>query len=505
MRIGFRVACALALAACTAPVYESRLAEPTAVPDSAGLAALKVHLMSGDLVVLRRWQRSDSGLAGTGERYGLTRTVIGAGNYFFPFDSIALLETTVRQGSRPAPTGGMVVWTTLWTITTIACVADPKACFGSCPTFYVGTDTGEVLVAEGFSSSIARVLEARDLDALFHAPPPGRTLTIRMRNEAWETHAVRGLRLQVAPRPPGGRVLAAPDDRLYPAARLRAPARCRAAEGDCRRAVLAADGVERTSRPDSTDLAAQESIELLFPAATGRLGVVLGARQSLMTTYLFYQTMGFLGRRAGEALAALERGGRDAAQRAMGMARLVGPIAVAVWEGDGWRPIGVHDEAGPLATQVAVIPFTKQARGPVRVRLTASRGAWRFDWLALAELGDPVVPLALEPAAVLRDGRPDTLALARLRDRDTHLVTYPGDTYDVVFRLPRSQGDVELLLESEGYYYEWMRSEWLGDENAALALLALARPAAALRALAPGFARAEPRMDSLFWSSRFGR
>ncbi len=52
---------------------------------------------------------------------------------------------------------------------TAYCIANPKACFGSCPTFYLEDEGGrepERPQAEGFSESIARVLEARDIDAL---------------------------------------------------------------------------------------------------------------------------------------------------------------------------------------------------------------------------------------------------------------------------------------------------------------------------------------------------
>jgi len=508
MSRAWAVSCALALLGCSTSVYGPRLYAPADPPDSVGARdiGLKVHLMSGDLVVLTVWQRSDSGLAGPGERFNLQRQSLGTGEFFLPFDSIALLETRERIGSRPTAKGGMIFWSVVWGLTTVVCVADPKSCFGSCPTFYVATDSGERLVAEGFSASIARALEAKDLDALFPAPPAGMgPLTLRMRNEALETHAVRSLTLHVAPRPPEGRVFAARDGTLYPATVARAPSSCQAADGDCEPALRAPDGAERTSLADSTDLAARETLELTFPAATGRLGVVIAARQSLLTTYLFYQTMGYLGGRAGETLAALERGGPLVAGRAMGMSRLIAPIEVEVEDGGGWRPIGVHDEAGPLATQVEVVPFTRRSDGPVRVRLSATRGAWRLDWVALADLGDPVQAVAVSPEAVRRDGRPDSAALALLRDPERYLVTYPGDTYDIVFRLPAGTGPSELLLESQGFYYEWMRAEWLADEDPGLALLALTDPAAALRALAPGYKRAEPKMESLFWSSRFAR
>jgi hypothetical protein len=499
--------CAAAATACTQAVYAPQVHAPTYAPvhEEIRNGLLKVHLNSGELVVLSSWLQHDGTLMGEGIRYDVQRRATYEGRHVLPPESIALLETEGRVGSRGSAMVGMVIWTTIWGVTTGACLADPKACFGSCPTFYVPTDSGEVLVAEGFSASIARALEAEDLDALYAARTAGGPFTMRMRNEAWETHAVRGLTLLAVPRPDDGRVLASADGRFYPATRFREPVVCEAAEGDCRAALRTPDGTERSSRADSTDLATPETLELTFPAATGRLGLVLAARQSLMSTYLFYQTMGFFGTKAGEVLAALERGGPEVASRAMGMARIIGRIEVAVWNGEEWAPIGVHDEAGPLATQVEVLPFTHGASGPVRVRLTLTRGAWRLDWAALADLEEPVDAVIAEPTRVLREGVEDSTALALLRQAGTHLVTYPGESYDIVFDLPATTGEWEVFLRSEGYYYEWMRSAWLADENPELAALALLNPARALRTMAPGFARVESEMERIFWSSRFRR
>lgn len=495
------------LVSCTRAVREPRLISPA---DSRSLAStngpLKAHMRSGDLVVLQEWRETPTTLMGRGTRYGPDRTAKQIGREFaLPFDSIALLEVEVRAGRRTTGVVGIAVWTVLYGALTVTCVADPKACFGSCPTFYVASDTGEVLAGEGFSGSIARALEAKDLDALFPARSSGGPFTVVMRNEALETHAVRGLRLLAAPRPPGGRVFAAPADRLYAAGALNDLQECLGPEGDCLAALGTLDGLERTSPADSADLATTETLELAFPATHGHLGLVLASRQSLLSTYLFYQTMGFLGRRAGEALAALERGGPDVAGRAMGMARLVGSIRLEVWDGADWTSLGTHEEAGPLASQITLFPFVHEADGPVRLRLTAPKGAWRLDWAALAALDGPVEPVRLEPASIAGDVMPDSVALALLRDPGRHLVTYPGETYRITFNLPATGGEWELFLESEGYYYEWMRAEWLADEDPALAALTLGDPARALRVLAPSFKHAEAAMEQRFWNSRFRR
>ena len=73
----------------------------------------------------------------------------------------------------------------------------------------------------------------------------------------------------------------------------------------------------------------------------------------------------------------------------------------------------------------------------------------------------------------------------------------------VAFALPGPARDLELFLESEGYYYEWMRGEWLSEEDPGMALLALTDPHEALRRLAGPFQEREPGLERAFWSSRF--
>jgi hypothetical protein len=344
------------------------------------------------------------------------------------------------------------------------------------------------------------------VDALFGVDARGRRLEVTMRNEAYETHAVRRLRLLAAPKPAGGRVLASPDGRFHPAVDLSAPLECRAAEGDCVAETRALDSRERVSLSDADDLAARETIELRFAAPAGPVGIVVGARQTILTTFVFYQTLAYLGRSAGDYLAMLERAGPAFAERAMGMARVLGGIDVEVAEGAGeWKAVGSFTEAGPIAGDVIVLPFAVSREGPLRVRLRLTKGLWRLDWLGLARLKPAVVPAALEPASVHRGDTPDAGALLSLRRGDNHLITLPGDEHRIAFELPQRPERHELFLESQGYYYEWMRGEWLAEEDPAMAALAFAEPREALRRLAGPFKTREAGLEQAFWSSRFRR
>ncbi len=470
---------------------------------------LKVHMLDGGLYVLSSWQLSEerSALTGRGVLYDKERNRKGTSKaYSIPLDAIVLLEANDSRRIQTFGFAWLGFWTTVYGVVTGICVSDPKACFGSCPTFYVYDGESERLQAEGFSSSVAKVLEARDLDALYFARPKDGRLEIRMTNEALETHAVRRLRLLAVPRLDGARVFASADGRYYAASGLSEPSGCRAPEGDCRDHVRAMDASERASVTDSTDLAAREEVYLEFPRRDGPVGLVLSARNTFVTTYVIYQSMAYMGSKAGDVLAQLERGDpmlKAGAERLLGA---LGGIEIAVRRPDGsWQAIGEYSENGPIAADVQLFTFEPpETDEPITVRLRMAQGSWRIGYAVLAGPTAPVTPLVLNPTTVRKGGRHDTEAFDVLADPDGYLFTYPGDEYRIVFELPQDDETYEFFLESQGYYYEWMRGEWLAEEDPAMLALILTNPDMALRLLAPAFKKVEPSMESLFWSSKFG-
>lgn len=461
---------------------------------------LKAHLRTGYVYLLNSWQVDSAGtlVSGRGSLLTPDRELESEGEFRLPVDSVALFETNLLE--RGGALNALAVMTGITALVTAACISDPKACFGSCPTFYVADSAGPFLQAEGYSASIAPALEATDVDALYRSRATGRDFRLHLRNEALETHMIRHADLLGLPRPPGGRVFLTSDGEFRAAAGAQRPTRCVAAEGDCAGVVAAFDGQERTSLADSLDLAARETIELEFEGGSaGELGLVIGSRQSLMTTYLLYQWLSYLGRDAARWLGMLttdvpELGG------------LLGRIEVLVpSSAGGWTPVGRAGETGPLAPETKLVPLPPTDGGPIRIRLQLTRGLWRIDYLALVRLGEPVQPVRIPPARVERAGRKDPAAWRALADTTLSLVTLPGDAYDLIYRLPPNPERYELFLESRGYYLEWMRQEWLEEENPMLAARMLLDPAGAMRALAPAFKQREPELEGLFWRSRYVR
>jgi hypothetical protein len=497
----------LSLVGCAQTLVRTHVA-PTALETLDGASPfLKAHLQSGGVYVLSDWSAAAGGgaIVGEGSLLDANRRVVATGEFTLPADSVVLFETNVVRGS-----GANTALTVMWGVTAAVagyCALNPKACFGSCPTFYAPMSDGTMaLQAEGFSASIAPALEATDLDMLYRAHVTGREFVIRVTNEALETHVIRHMDLLAARRPDGGRVFATAAGEFRGAHGMQPPSECRAAEGDCRAALSAFDGVERWSLADSVDLAAREIIELTFDRPPpGEAGLVITSRQTLLTTFLIYQALAYMGNDAGRWLAALETGGPGAVRGAAAMGELLGTIEVLVRDGGGeWIVAGRVGETGPLASDTRIVPLPR-SDGPLEVRLRMTRGLWRLEQAVLAALGPEVAPVRLAPMRVRRDGAYDGAALSGLTDPASALVTLPGDAYDVAYELPEGPDGYELFLESRGYYLEWMRQEWIVEENPLLAMRMVADPAGMLRALAPAYKEGESGMEEIFWGSRYVR
>lgn len=499
----------LLVSGCAGSLERTYTTKPPAPPGAASRGqespTMKAHLRDGGVIVFTTWSTDTDArrVTGRGRRYDASRTRQDEGPFDVPLDSVALFESNANVADGATAAMGVVTAASLGL--TAYCAANPKACFGSCPTFYMRDGEEERLLAEGFSSSVLPSLEATDVDALPLGKPSSGTVDVVMKNEAFETHAVRSVHLLAVPARSGTRVLQAASGGFLRVGRAAPPVACVSRQGEVASLISAMDDREYVSPTDSGDLAHQEELLLTFDAhAHGAQALVLGTRQSLVTTFLFYHMLALMGTQAGELLARMERG--DHVMRAQFEAmrtKLGGIVVEARTAGGAWRRVAEIDEHGPLAADLRAVPLPQDMASPVQVRLRCAQGLWRFNWVALADVIEPCVPVRCEVREVLREGRPDANALVALRDTTRHLVTGPGDTYVLRYSLPEGEAGFELLLESRGYYLEWMREEWLKDENPALAALLFSNPVAAYRMLAPMYKAQEAGMEDIFWRSRY--
>lgn len=462
---------------------------------------IKCHMKDGGLFVLSAWKIDDinHSITGAGEYFGTDRSVESRLTFRVPMADVALYETNTISTSPGV--AAMAVVTGLSLAVSAACITNPKACFGSCPTFYAPDDKGgrSVLQAEGFSDAISPSLETHDIDALWRTTGHGGDFTLTMTNEAYETHTVKQADLLVVKRPKGGRVLATAEQ-LWLASSVSPPLACHAEEGDCLKQLTAVDGIERLSLTDEHDLATRETIDLVFPPSTGRAAVVVGARQSLVTTFLLYQGLAYLGTTASTWLAMLERGDLGSRLGGRQLQSLVGGIEVQIERDGVWTTVGEAYETGPLATDVHLIELPAGVTGE-HLRLLLPKGGWRIDSAALATLTGTATPVRIAPNAI-HGTIGKEFAAGRQPATAFPIVTMPGDVYQLEYTLPPGD-DYEMFLDSRGFYLEWMREEWMREERPLSALRMFTNPAQMLKELAPAYKKLEPTAEAVFWRSRY--
>ncbi|MCA9726981.1 MAG: hypothetical protein KC729_04805 [Candidatus Eisenbacteria bacterium] len=512
----------IGMSACTMHTIDRDLLAPTYLHDlrPADAGTIKVHLRDGSVLVLPTWTYDESTdeIRGSGEHWDALRREKTDGPISVSMDEVVLIETNrVLRSQRLV---AVAILGGISTALTIHCLSQPKACFGSCPTFYLEGD--DVPRAEGFSSSIAPSLERTDVDDLGEHRITGGRLLLTMRNEALETHVVRHVDLLAFPAAErGAEILAGTDGRYYRAADATPPGDCsgrdwasesvappsvQEAELAWCRALAAKDGDWRSVPADSVDLTTKEDFFVTFDAApAGSLGLVVSARQSLLTTYVFYQTLTWMGTQAGTWLAALERGDTI---RESPLGTILGRIEIAVSDTrGGWIPVGTCGETGPLATDTWCLPLSPPPGvvwDPTHFRLRSTRGLYRLDRVALARIEDAGSPIRLQPTQVWSETGADPDALAELLDPLDALVTVAGTSHTLEFDVPPELGSrCSLFLESRGYYLEWMRREWEEGEDPQKLLQLLWQPRAALRAMTADYKRNEAGMESMFWASRY--
>jgi len=123
---------------------------------------LKAHLKDGSVCILKdSWEVDTlkSTVSGFGKKYDFNRTELFTGKILIPLENVLIFETNKKidpndspRFAAPSILAGVNVGIGLF------CLSNPKACFGSCPTFYLNEDDNfHYADAEGFSNAILQV------------------------------------------------------------------------------------------------------------------------------------------------------------------------------------------------------------------------------------------------------------------------------------------------------------------------------------------------------------
>lgn len=433
---------------------------------------VKAHLQDGSTVVYTEGVRvADNALHGAGQRYNPALTDSE------PVSLVSLDEVVAMESFRTdVGVGRSVLVSSLATAgTVVAASAVVLALFGSCPTVY--SADGTVEEAELFSSSIAPLFEARDLDRLKAQPDPDGVVTLEVRNEAMETHYINNLQLIEVSHDPdefvlpdsGGRPVRVSSSSAVPIGAVRDRT-----GRDVAGVLAGSDGNAYSTdetvigTASAADLSDWMDFTVPVPPGAAEVALVFRLRNSLMGTVLLYNLMlepmgagalDWIGSGLGEIATAVELG-RWLEDRA--------GLHVSVWRDGGWSEVARVPDSGPISWHdVAVRVPVRPGESRLEVRVSFMADHWRIDrmWASsgVRDAAPRIIPLS---GVTDGDGIPDYAAPERLGGTDTeYLETRPGQRFFARFSVgeapdgrPRT-----FLLSSLGYYIEWIRGDWIRD------------------------------------------
>lgn len=482
---------------------------------------LKAHMKNGEVYILKdSWIISENGneVSGSGTRYDFNRKANQEGAFSLLVDSVAIFETNTKlQGTEKERVAALAFLAGVDIILGIICLTNPKACFGSCPTFYMDeNDSFHYADAEIFSEAIRPSVEYADIDALNLPCQPDGSFTLTMKNEALETHCVRDVKLLAVPREAGQKVYHCYPDQFFLCENIYPPKKASAHEGDITYLLNLPDRMERFSMADERNMKSSEEIFMNFqvPENSAQLGLLLNFRQTLMTTYLIYSAMGYMGDKVGDIFARMETGKPSGEKRSetsiqtpqsSDLKKELGKIEVFSWneKTNHWDYQNSFYEIGPIAINQQIIPLRNLEPGDeIRLKLVVNKGLWRIDFAALTQINNQAEPVWISPDQIFNKGLTDNGALERILDPERLLISMPGSDYKFHFTLPEQNTDYDLFLYGKGYYLEWMREQWIQDKNLVKLWKMLNHPRMYLREQAREYKEYETTMEEAFWGSK---
>lgn len=351
---------------------------------------VKVHMKEGDLYVLNSWfvDEGKRQISGLGNHLDINRSIIGSplNKFILRYDDILLIETNDKGTNPGAP--AMVVAAVATGAFAIYCAINPKACFGSCPTYFVDRGDSLKLVGEGFSSSISKTLEAVDVDRIDDSVEISLgNFFLTVKNEALETHMIKKVNMLLVERELGTRVLNEEGKGFYQINNFQAPEKALYNHTSVLEMVEDQDDLEWFSLADSIDLSEKEEIYLHYNNPGKETALVIRKRQSLMTTFLFYHSLSLLGNASAYYYSQMESSSDWIRKRSLKMYDLLGGIEF--WyagENGRWEKVTEINEQGPIAQSANLVLLPKSNGKKINIKIRMTRGLWRINYLGLASV-----------------------------------------------------------------------------------------------------------------------
>jgi hypothetical protein len=359
---------------------------------------------------------------------------------------------------------------------TIGGVALAIVIFGSCPTVY--SDDGKTEEAELFSTSIAPLFEARDIDRLYAQPDAGGVVRLEVRNEAMETHYINHLQLLEASHDLNELVLPAISGELVAVRDVKTPASIKDRLGrDAWPFLNAIDGnayssdVRTITNANASDMDDWIDLDVPVNPASNSTTLVFRMRNSLLSTTLLYDViLGPAGARALDWLNEDLTKISTAVELGRWHERRAG-LHISVWRDGVFQEVARVPDSGPISWHdvAAVIPVIP-GKTSQRVRLSFLADHWRIDHVGVAGSTRRIEPRIVQISEVqaAQGQQNDEVRAAMTAPDDRYLQTNPGQRLYVAFNVgPSVPGRPRtFLLSSQGYYTEWIRGKWIETATA---------------------------------------
>lgn len=476
--------------------------------DTSQTAFYKLHFKNGDIAILDTWENNKvDSIMGNGKLYDFKRNKTKDGHLAFHIDDILIGETNdlSQFKSRDSERSGALKLLIAFNLAiNVNCAINPKTCFGSCPTFYVeGNENLRKCNAEGFSHAISPSLADTDIDALQYASD-GENFELTLKNEALETHVIDQISLLAIPKSIDNDILQSSEG-FYECTAPISPIKT---NPNIQKLISSIDNKEYFSFTDTTDIMASEEITFDFAQLeSGKKGIVLNFRQSLITTFLLYNSLSYLGDEATDFIAKFESNNHIKSD-------LFDPILkksyIKIYSrpkgSTNWQAIEDIYEIGPIAKNKILVPLSKDfdAAMDMEVKIVLPKGHWRLDYVGITNIIGKVEPQIYKAHQVVFNNHNDYNALSLISDIDSDpLMTLPGDVAKLKYQLPciREGVNYELFVSSTGYYLEWLRREWLIDKDIDAFKKMMSMDRQFWKELSIQYKNQEAEAEAIFWDS----
>ena len=395
-----------------------------------------------------------------------------------PIDSIIAITTYEETTS-----GGRYFASTLLGLTAapltflgVYCIVCPKCCFGSCPTVYYYDGNDYNLQAELFSESISKQLENNDLDLLCQKIIHD-TLRLKITNEALETHFINKFEVVIADHPAGTELYPAINDCLSLIAKKEPILSAYTKDGADITSLLSSDdnnfyrtGVEKISQLKNGPVFDQ--IDLKIPASRkSNTKLLLKYRNTLLSTTLLYNVV--IGSQGINGLAWTKKMNEDAlyASQFKMIYDAFSGIKIKIFDKDTWKDIGKFKDAGPLNWKYITAELPAVNSDTLRLRFEFIPDNFMIDYVTVdtTSFDDNDIKTQIIYPFETTDGcgdKIDSLIKYISKDDSDYLITEPGDSYNLNYKIAsNSNREQTALIYSRGYYNEWIRKSWITDKD----------------------------------------